>query len=263
MVMGSATATTARRKANRLRIVCDCDPRTIGHQGHERVSEQGRPPPPWRGGGASVTGAGTDGALWSRLMNTIRRFYRSTPEPSSRRREVQRRRGRSIADGRTDGRAGENGREPALNSSTDVRARAPSLGARCTTRRNHAHDSSRYLLGRCANSDTIGGVGRWLSLIEGNGIRPQQQQQQRRRRHRLFVDLSAVAIPSISRSSALLSAGVRPPTTKCIASVSNHISSNLATSSPAPRRIPLFLRRVPGKQTAAYIFNRTSSIGRL
>ena len=121
------------------------------------------------------------GALWSRLMNEIRRFYRSMTGPWDHPlRPVGQSTRARVGAGAMDG--GSIDRPVPLNS--PARARALYNTA------NHARDSSRYLLRQCASrtTDAMLGVGR-CPLIEANGIRP------RRCRPCLFLDSVARPLP--------------------------------------------------------------------
>jgi len=128
-------APAARRKANRLRIVCGLRPANNRPPGAARGRTDHAVARPDRPGSYGLGAAAarwpppaSDGALWSRLMNTIRRFYRSTTGPRD---CAVVRSARGSARRRID-------RPPEpLNS--------PGPGALYYTA-NHVPDSSRYLL---------------------------------------------------------------------------------------------------------------------
>ena len=194
----------ARWKANRLRIV------------HGLRPANNRPPGAASARlGAAAEVAGIDGALWSRLMNAIRRFYRSTTGPRDHRRPFGQS-ARGSATRRID-------RPPApLNS-----AARP---ARCTTRRI----IQIFIVLREVERDRRSS--RCL-LIEANGIRPP-------RRCRPFLELVSRYLAICGSSTFLSAALARPPTTTATQRDGSALCPSLTTSrlisyiqSPCPGAI--------------------------
>jgi len=211
----------------------------------------------------------TEGALWSGLMNAIRRFYRSTtahapragpppppPPPSSSSRTARGSRESAAAAAQ---RRIDRARGAPLNSLSRARppARRAARGAALYYTANHARDSSRYLLGprRAAprRARDVARVGR-CPLIEANGVRP--------RRAGCPVAAPATFLYLCTRRSGFLSATRRPRETRlrrldCVSSRSLTASRSSNLQHPVSARraaLSLFLSLValflliPGKQ---------------
>jgi len=222
-------APAARRKANRLRIVCVLRPANNRPPGAARgrtTPWRGRTGPARmdsvqrrRGGGRPLTApCGRD--WWTRYDDFIDRRPGRGTAPSFGRREGRRSAGSIDRQSRLIRPASRPPRRVVLHGES----RARFIEIFIEAARSRARSASRCL------------------LIEANGVRP---------RRRLFLELVARYL-AISGSSTFLSAALaHPPRHKCVLSVTNHISSNL--QYPVSVCVQSLFLLVPGKRAGIHL----------